>query len=282
MTSQRIASSFLLCALLALCALPAAATEKQQAVLIVAFGTSVEQARVAYEQVEKQVTAAFPDRKVVWGWSARTLLKKTDPPRLTPQQALAELAAEGIKSVDVLSLHVIPGAEYADLERTVRAFEGLPKGLTRIRLAPPLLHNTESLHAAAKALLRANPHAEDEALLFVGHGSRRAGVYYPALQYYLHSLDPKAFVGCVEGDPDFDAVLKSLKAGSIRKVRLAPLMTVAGDHALNDLFGPEKTSWLERLQIAGIKVETSIKGLGEDPAFVTLWLEGLKTAAEKK
>jgi len=262
------------------CPVPAAQTE---AILLVAFGTSVQKAHISYANVEKEVRAAFPGKEVRWAWTAHTLLR-SDPkaPRLSVQEALAKLAAEGVQQVSILSLHVIPGFEYANLVRTARAFEGLPKGIREIKLSQPLLHDTDSLGTVAQLLIQSAPQERkpDEALVFVGHGTRHAAdVYYPALQYYLHALDKNVFVGTIEGSPDLKAVLNALKAKSIRKAWLAPLMTVAGDHSANDLFGPEKDSWKQVLTTNGIQVETIDKGLGEYPALVAQWVRNLKNAA---
>ena len=264
-----------------------AADAPKEAVLIVAFGTSVEKARVSYAKVEEQVKAAFPKREILWAWTAHSLLK-TGPqgvPMLSTQEALAKLATEGVKDVSILSLHVIPGAEYSSLAQNAAAFAGLPKGLEHVRLSPPLLNDTESVAAVAKALLQSVPKARkaEEAVLFVGHGTHHpAGVYYPALQFYLGELDKNAFVGTVEGDLDLEKTTTALKAKSIKKVWLTPLMTVAGDHATNDLFGAEADSWKQTLLANGIQVETIAKGLGENPDMLALWISGLRKAAEGK
>ncbi|MDR2800547.1 MAG: sirohydrochlorin cobaltochelatase [Desulfovibrio sp.] len=252
---------------------------RETAILIVAFGTSVEKARVSYEAVEKQVREAFPDRRIEWAWSARSLLGTTPARMPSTQQALAQLGADGTEKVLVLSLHVIPGREYHDLIQTVNAFEGLPKGIKEIRLGPPLLNDTDSLKAAAAILIKNAPRDRrpGEALLLVGHGTHHpAGVYYPALQYYLSALDKNVFVGTVEGDPGFEEARAAMKGAGVKKIWLAPLMTVAGDHSRNDLFGPEAGSWKRRLEADGFTVECVDKGLGEDPALISLWIKGLR------
>ena len=264
------------------CPAPAAQRETQEAILLVAFGTSVQKAHSAYANVETQVRADFPDKEIRWAWTAHSLLQSApQSPRLSVQEALAKLATEGVQKVSILSLHIIPGFEYSNLAQTARAFEGLPKGIRKIKLSPPLLHDTDSLAKVAQLLIQSAPQERkpDEALVFVGHGtSHAAGVYYPALQYYLHTLDTNVFVGAIEGSPDLEAVMKALKKNRIQKVWLAPLMTVAGDHAINNLFGPEKNSWKHSLTANGMRVETIGKGLGEYPALVTLWVKHLKDA----
>lgn len=257
----------------------AARSAEKGTILIVAFGTSVEKARVSYARVEEQVRTAFPDHDVLWAWTAHTLLKTGPAPMLSTQEALAKLGTEGVKEVSILSLHVIPGAEYSDLLRNARAFEGLPKGLRHVRVSPPLLYDTESVHAVAKILINNLPKGRkaEDAVLFVGHGTHHpAGVYYPALHHYLSRLDANAFVGTIEGDLALENVTAALKARGIQKVWLAPLMTVAGDHALNDLFGNTPDSWKQHFIKNGIQVEDVAKGLGEDADLIDHWIGGLQ------
>jgi sirohydrochlorin cobaltochelatase len=272
----------------------AAQEETKEAILLTAFGSSREKAHVAYNKVEERVRAAFPGKEIRWAWTAHSLLR-SDPkaPRLSVQEALAKLATEGVEKVYILSLHVIPGIEYSNLERTARAFEGLPKGIKEIKLSTPLLHDAASLGIVAQALIKNAPkeRKSDEALVFVGHGTvHAAGVYYPAMQYYLHKLDRNAFIGTLdfekgtaraEGSPSLEDIVEALKANSIRKVWLAPFMTVAGVHANDDLFGKQEGSWRQVFIANGMRVEVVDKGLGEFPDLVDIWVRNLGAELEK-
>jgi len=263
--------------------------EVKEAILLAAFGTSHEKARIAYANVEKQVRAEFPGQEIFWGWTAHSLLKSNPKEvRLSVVEALAKLATEGVQKVSILSLHVIPGLEYSQVVETARAFEGLPKGIQEIKISAPLLYNADSLAQVAEILIKEAPKGRkpDEALIFIGHGTNHAaGVYYPALQYYLNALDKNAFIGTLdfekgdppaEGSPSREDVLQAVKANGIRKVWLAPFMMVAGEHAANDLFGPEEDSWKEVFTANGLVVETNLRGLGEYPALVERWVQNLK------
>ena len=50
-------------------------------------------------------------------------------------------------------------------------------------------------------------------------------------------------VGTVEFEPGIAPVLAKVKAQKPKKVYLAPLLVVAGDHANNDMAGDEEGSW---------------------------------------
>ncbi|MDR2892941.1 MAG: sirohydrochlorin cobaltochelatase [Deltaproteobacteria bacterium] len=260
-----------------------------EAVVIAAFGTSVERAKVSYSNVEAKVRAVLPGRPILWAWTAHSLLPRaaSADPVYTVQEALAKAGRAGVKKVYLLSLHVIPGLEYANLEQAAAAFAGLPKELEVVLLSRPLLHDTASLAKMAEILLQGLPgeRRSDEAALFVGHGTHHpAGVYYPALQYYLSRRDAGALVGVVEGgegSPDLESVIHVLREKEIKTVWLVPLMVVAGDHAMNDLFGVDPDSWQERLKAQGFAVKPVQRGLGENPAIVDLWAERLQELSAK-
>jgi sirohydrochlorin cobaltochelatase len=113
----------------------------------------------------------------------------------------------------------------------------------------------------------------------MGHGTHHAGnIYYPGLQDYISRRSNSVLVGTVEGAPTLEQVMSDLKAAQEKKVCLMPLMSVAGDHARNDMAGPEDESWKSRMRAEGFDTTSLLKGLGEDDRFVALWLDHLKNA----
>lgn len=54
-----------------------------------------------------------------------------------------------------------------------------------------------------------------------------------------------------------------LRQRQVRRVTLAPLMVVAGDHAKNDLAGDDEDSWKSVLTRDGFEVQVDLRGLGE-------------------
>ena len=65
----------------------------------------------------------------------------------------------------------------------------------------------------------------------------------------------------------------------MKEVELRPLMTVAGDHAKNDLAGEEPGSWKNRLAAEGYAVTCTLRGLGEYPAVRALFVSHAREAA---
>ena len=71
------------------------------------------------------------------------------------------------------------------------------------------------------------------------------------------------YIATVEGEPLLEDILPLLREGHYKKVLLAPLMIVAGDHAVNDLAGDGPDSWKSIFLRNGLAVETVLQGIGE-------------------
>ncbi|OBQ46500.1 sirohydrochlorin cobaltochelatase [Halodesulfovibrio spirochaetisodalis] len=257
----------------------------KKGILLVAFGTSVPEARVALDNINEEVAKAFPDTEIRWAYSAamiRNKIKRTENKVIpSPAAALAQMGDDGFTHVAVQSLHTIPGQEFSDIKKTASAFDGIPKSISHISVGTPLLNTPADLAAMAEILPATVPAArkKNEAVIFMGHGTHDPGnIYYPGLATYLQEKDSNIFVGTVEGYPSLDSIIPTLKAKGIKKVWLMPLMSVAGDHARNDMAGSEEDSWKSILTKKGFKVTTVLKGTGEYDAIVAQWVAHLKTA----
>ncbi len=263
------------------------ATAPQKAILLVSFGTSVAQAQKAFAAIDAAAKARFPGVEVRWAYTARMIrqkLAKQGQVTLSPQQALANLSEDGYGLVAAQSLHVIPGEEYEGLQETARRMAGLPKGLTRVEVGPPLLASPEDMRRVAKVMLASAPKERrpGEALVFMGHGTGHpANAAYPAMAYVFHRLDPNAFLATVEGYPTLEMVRHDLQARKIKKAYLIPFMSVAGDHARNDMAGDEPDSWRSQLGKAGIACEPVLTGMAEHPEIVEIWLDHLQEAWQR-
>lgn len=131
-----------------------------KAILLMAFGTNVEQARQIYAKITEATKACFPGLPLRWAYTShqiRQKLAQEGSPVLSPAQALANLAEDGFTRVAVLSLSIIPGAEFAALEDTAQRFSGMPKVLQRVTLGQPLLASSADIQRVAQALLASAP-----------------------------------------------------------------------------------------------------------------------------
>ena len=111
----------------------------------------------------------------------------------------------------------------------------------------------------------------------MGHGSPHPGnAFYTALMYHLQKQDPNIFVGTVEGAPSINEIKKTVVMKGIKKAFLMPFMSVAGDHARNDMAGDQEDSWKSILTKAGVKCEPVLKGTAEYDDMVQIWMNHLK------
>jgi sirohydrochlorin cobaltochelatase len=94
--------------------------------------------------------------------------------------------------------------------------------------------------------------------------------------FQLQLKDPNIFVGTVEGYPEVDLIKELLLRKRIKKAYLMPFMSVAGDHAINDMAGDEEDSWKSILTKAGIQCVAILKGTAEFDDFVDIWVDHIK------
>ena len=259
---------------------------EKKGILLVAFGTTVPEAQISFENIESSVKKAFPGIPVRWGYTSRTIIRKMGEKGVqlaTPEEALSSMMRENFTHVAVQSLHVMPGAEFHGLVKNVQRFAGMSKGLKKVIVGDPLMATSEDVQRVAENFFRIIPpeRGKTDAVVFMGHGTHHpANVYYAALNYHVQKLDSNIFVGTVEGWPEIDDIRSDLKKNRIKKVYLMPFMTVAGDHARNDMAGPSADSWKSMLEKEGINCVVVLKGTAEFQEFVDIWVDHLRAAFE--
>ena len=256
-------------------------------ILLVAFGTTVPEARAALDNIDARAKARFPGVEVRWAYSSRIVREKLAAEGIrfdSPAMALARMMDDGFTHVAVQSLQTIPGEEFHGLQKTASAFSGLPKGMDKVTVGLPLLAEPADVEACARAIMAAIPkeRAAGEAVILLGHGTHHpANIYYPGLQFSLNRLDPLVLVGTVEGTPSLDDVRAVLKDRKVSRAWLLPFMAVAGDHAVNDMAGDGEDSWKSVLAADGVTCVPVLRGTAEVPAFVDIWLDHLQAALER-
>lgn len=259
------------------------AKSPKKAILLVAFGTTVPEAQKSFALIEAEVKKSFPGVETRWAFESRiirTKLAAEGKALLSPASALAQLMDEGYTHVAVVSLQTIPGREFHDLNQNARLFGQMAGGFEQIQVAWPLLSSHEDIKRAAEAMLKNIPAGRkpEDAVLLMGHGSGKhpSDAIYLAMYHTMQEMDPNVFVATVEGYPGIDDILPKLKEKKVRKVYLMPFMAVAGDHALNDMAGDKPQSWKSILGREGFAAEPVLKGTGEYPEIVDIWIDHLR------
>ena len=263
---------------------PGAPRGEKKAVLVVSFGTShLDSCEKTIGAIEQEIAAAFPDREVRRMFTSGMILKKLknrDGVEIDGvAEALGRLLDGGFTDVLVQPTHVMNGNEYEDMMREAAGFEGK---FDQLRYGAPLLTSSEDYFQLIEAIREeVFPLLEDELLVYMGHGSdHEANAVYSALNFMLSQKGiHNVVVGTVEAYPDLPAVLAIAKQSGKKRIRLMPLMVVAGDHAKNDMAGGEEDSWDTAFRNAGFEVEAQLKGLGEYAAVRKLYVEHARAAA---
>lgn len=268
--------------------LNAAAADKK-AILLVAFGTTVTEAQKSYSNIEKIIKSENKDIPVYWAYTSnkvREILRKKGTETMSVPEALAKIRADGVTSLAVQSLHMVPGLEYhkkilfnvSDFQKGKDAFE-------KVAIGKPMLLSAASLEEFCNAMVSILPkdRKAGDAVLLMGHNNDKGStdLFYIAAGLSLNKKDPNIYLATVEGSPNFEAAVAEMKKNKNKKVFLMPMMIVAGDHANNDLAGDEDTSWKKQLEKDTFTCVPVLKGLGEYDVFAKIYAARLKIAMDE-
>ncbi len=256
----------------------------KDAIVVMSFGTTFKDSRAkTIDATVKQIQAAHPDVKVVTAFTSHIIIDRikakegiTYP---TPEEALAQLKAEGYTRVALTTLDVIPGMEYA---YDTAVYDLHKKDFKKMTMGTTLMYwmgqegQRDDVEATMKALNSQFPKlGKNDAVLIMAHGTPDpSNAYYSVMQDRLNKLyDGKVLIYTVEGWPSLEDVIPQLKAKGVKNITLMPLMMVAGDHANNDMAGDEEDSHKSILQKEGFKVTPYIHGLGENQQIRQLFVD---------
>lgn len=262
---------------------------KEQAIIVVSFGTSYHESRKAISAVEQAVSLAFPAFSMYRAFTSQKIirkLKERDGLEIdSMEEALERAAADGVKRLVVQPTHVMDGFEYMDVKAALEAYKGRFEAIV---LAKPLLAEDEDCRAVAQAIAEDACGYDDgkTAICFMGHGTEaEANSVYSRLQEELRKMKGEScpyFIGTVEAEPRLETLVEMVKAsGDYRRVVLQPLMLVAGDHAKKDMAGEEEESWKRVLEMEGYEVKCILKGLGELPAVRDIYTAHTREAVKR-
>ena len=255
-----------------------------KAILVVSFGTAYAETRKkTIEAIERDLSAAFPERTLYTAWTSGMILRKLkklgEETRDTLAEALERMERDGVTDVLVQPTFLQAGYEMRLVRETLAEWKSR---FACLALGTVLVAGKDDLDALAKALeAHFDAIGVDEALVLMGHGSEGAEFYpYAKLTDTFRRDGRRNFcVGTVECEPGIAPALAMVRALQPKKTYLAPLMIVAGDHAINDMAGDEPDSWKNRIAALGTETKCILKGLGEYPEVRALFLRHAQTAA---
>ena len=255
---------------------------KKEAVLLIAFGSTWNNAFLAFDKTIEAYEKEFPNADVYISFSSDICINRAsigenvdDNGNIVrrdyyePRYLLHAIGAAKYSKIYVQSLQVIPGEEFAAVVAAVKKF--MNNGYVgnahlddaylaklsadeAIRFGMPLLSSVdEDVPAVAKELnaLYKNEAAQG-AVAFMGHGNPdsydtfKANVRYTQLENALQAYSTSYFVGTVDMPENYKQdVLDRMQKKGINngKIFLHALMSIAGDHAHNDMAGEGEDYW---------------------------------------
>ena len=244
-------------------------------ILLVAFGSTWQQAYDTFDTILDEYKKEFPGWDVYLSFSSAICInqaragehaKDPDTPAevrnyYDPEHWLTAIGKANYKTIVVQSLQVIPGEEYRRVRDSyVKDFmnnknndftEDYMHSIDKqVAVGVPLMGNDDDVDALANILVNESDIKSminnGTVVAFMGHGNPEdydyygANVRYTELENALQALYPKKFyVGTVDMPGNFVddvhdrmANRDGITSGS---VQFYPLMSIAGDHAHNDM-----------------------------------------------
>ena len=256
----------------------------KKALLVVSFGTSVPATRErTVTALEYALAAAFPDRTFYRAWTSgiirKKILREEGLKIDSVGSAMERIVADGVTDLLVQPTHLLDGEENRIMTDVVRSASG---SFESVRIGAPLLRSEEDIDRLADIMIREYPLEKDQLFAWMGHGSAemKTNVYERLNELLKKKGADNMVVGTVEYDPGFAPVQNGILERSPRQVCLAPLMVVAGDHAINDLAGDEEDSWKSLVAAQGCEPLCILRGLGEYEAVRAMYIEHAKAAGK--
>ena len=245
--------------------------KQNKAILLVAFGSTWEQAFNAFDTAIDAYQKAFPKYDIFLSYSSAICINRAAAGEngvarnyYAPPFWLNAFAAEGVQYEEIViqSLQVIPGEEYTRVINYIKDFANNSNGDlddtylagVTLKLGVPLLQDAEAdVNLVAQELnkLYADKAAQG-VVAFMGHGNPdsydtyKANVRYTELEQALQAYSKNYYVGTVDMMQNFKTnVYERMKANGITsgKVYCHPLMSIDGDHGHNDMAGDDDDNW---------------------------------------
>lgn len=242
--------------------------KNSKAILLVAFGSTWQQAYDAFDNTVKEYKSAFPGYDVYLSFSSAICINRAAAgentaarPFYEPKYWLEAFGRVQYSEIIVQSMQVIPGEEFSRVVNAMKDFGNNSNGdlddkymsQVTLKMGMPLMYTEADAKTLASALdTNFKKYAQQGAMLFMGHGNPddydtyKANVRYTQLEEALQSINStyakNYFVGTVDMADNFKVQVhnRMVDAGlTAGNVFCAPLMSIAGDHAHNDMAGDD-------------------------------------------
>lgn len=288
------------------------------AIVVASFGTTVPGAVKAITNITDTVRRAYPETEVRLTFTSniiRSIWKDRQEDAQewlgqgVPEEVLyvknfiatiGDLLEDGYTSIVVQPTHMFFMEQSYDLQQYVNSLASIQtmkerwKPIDNLVMGRPALGmpgDVYSYHDDVETFCKTlAPDVEaarkmGASLVYMGHGNEHwsTGIYAET-QRKMRDMYPDVatFVGVVEGAPGLADFIGHLAYAKNKKILLKPFMIVAGDHATNDMAGPEEDSWLSILSKEGYDVDAVLQGLGSNNEFANIFVDHIADAAKER
>ena len=126
-----------------------------KALLVISFGTTFNDTREkTIDRIEDDLKQAFPDRKFYRAWTSGFIRKKLlsrDGTEIDgPEEAFERMKADGVTDVIVQPTHIIMGAEFGKIIRTVK---DASQKIEKVSMGLPLLCTEEDMEETVNGII---------------------------------------------------------------------------------------------------------------------------------
>ncbi len=255
----------------------------KKAILIVSSGTSLLEAlENTTNKLERKLAEQFKDYKVYQAFSVQPIVNKMKTmcpdTYFNVREMLDKILSDGVEELAILPFYMLKGTENERMREVLKDYE---EKFSRMVIAKPLFHVKEDYIKTLEAVLGAADMQEGEALMLVGHGTKHHdNTEYQNFEYTAYTQGRRdVFVATIEGHQKTAILMRKLELSGCKKIRLMPLLLVAGIHAKVDIAG-DGDSWKTKLLEAGYEVEVQMTGMGELDPIQNIFIEHLEAAME--
>ncbi|WP_020586179.1 sirohydrochlorin cobaltochelatase [Desulfobacter curvatus] len=258
------------------------------AIIIATFGSSTK-GQVAMNAVETQISENFAGHQIYWAYTSEIIRRKKGLPSLL--ETLAKVESDGYRKAVVQPLHIFPGTEYQQVRESSLYFPGL-----RVIVGETLCHRWNFIEAVLEEVSGDFLIGEDQINLLALHGTPLAAdpvnTIYMGINHLVSGMYDNVYAATVEGVPNIQSVANQIKKDHARtpftRIRLIPMMFLAGRHVEADLMG-DKESWRTIFEAMGIEVDCPtitcgaqeyFKGLAYRKPCIQFFCQRLKRALD--
>ncbi|MGL4742069.1 MAG: sirohydrochlorin cobaltochelatase [Sarcina sp.] len=178
------------------------------------------------------------------------------------KEAMDRLILEGYENIILQPIYFMTGDEFRKLEEMSVEYTNQ---VEKIELGRPLIDNSLSEEILCKEIvdILLDQTAEEENILFIGHGSNIKETAYNVFNNLISKNSKRnLFLGTLIGEFTIDRTLQVIKNKNLKELKIIPLFMLVGKHVRDDVILSD-TSWVNILKANKIDVECLEKGLLE-------------------